>query len=97
MFPKEGFIKVKQQRQDSLLAFYIECSATVEGCQADLKNSVCPYEKVSKLPADTSSAGWSDNSQFETNIPIIQCFKCCLCAVPYEKEVVELKKFIQYN
>lgn len=82
MFPKEGFIKVKQQRQDSLVVFYIECSVTVEGCQTNLKNSVYPYKKALKLPADGSSAGWSDNSQFEINIPIIQCFKCCLCAVP---------------
>lgn len=60
----------------------------------DLKTSACPYEKELKLPADSSSADWGDNSQFELNILIIQCIKCCLCAVPlqYEKEAAELKK-----
>lgn len=32
MFPKEVLIKVKQQKL--LVAFYIECSAVVEGCLA---------------------------------------------------------------
>lgn len=31
----------------------------------DLKTSPCPYEKALELPADTSSADWDDNSQFE--------------------------------
>lgn len=57
----------------------------------DLKTSVSPYEKALKLTADTSSADWSDNSQFEINLAIIQCIKCCFCVASYEKEAVELK------
>lgn len=56
----------------------------------DLKTSVCPYEKALKLTADTISADWSDKSQFEINIAIIQCIKC-FCVASYEKEAVELK------